>query len=149
MRTFKSVSKVIAIVVVVFFTVSAVQAQTYTDTDLKKNIQPISEPLKTIKMLEPKAFEYNTSKYDHLKLPSGVHYGFIAEDVERVFPGSVTYSKVSYMKGKNLFRSASVPSVNMDRLVPVLIASVREQQAAIEQLRAEIVELKRQLGTAR
>lgn len=141
----RTIMSVIAFV----FIAGVAQAQTYTDTDLKKNIQPISEPLKTIRQLEPKAFEYNTSKYDHLKLPSGVQYGFIAEDVEKIVPGAVTYSKVSYMRGKNLFRSASVPSVNMDRLVPVLIASVREQQVAIEQLKAEIADLKKQLGTAK
>lgn len=148
MRTFLSASQRTLIISGLLLAVSVTHAQTYLDTDLKKNIQPITGALKTITLLEPKAYEYNTSQFNHLKLPGGVQYGFIAEDVAKIVPGVVTYSRVSYMRGKNLFRTATVPSVNMESLVPVLIASVREQQLAIEQLRAEIMELKKQLGTA-
>lgn len=76
----------------VIFFVLAVQvafSQDLTDNDIKKNAAPIQEPLKQITSLNPQRFEYNRDKYDHLQLPVGSHYGFIAEEFQQVFPALV------------------------------------------------------------
>ena len=146
MRTILSATNILCTLVFIVCSL-AVSAQSYSDTELKQNIQPISDPVKRLSLLEPKVFEYNTGKFKHLNLPSGVQYGLIAEDANKVVPGIVSYSNVSYIRGKNLYKTAHIPSVNMEQLVPLLIASIKEQQQAIEQLRSEIADLKNQVRT--
>lgn len=118
------------------------EAQQLTDAAIKTNINPIENPLKLVRSLQPLSFEYNTSQYRHLKLPTGTRYGFIAEDFQRVMPGLVYNKPYTYMAGKNSTRNASIKSIDMESLIPVLIASIKEQQAQIDQLKAEIELLK-------
>jgi len=125
------------------FSVSTSFSQNLSDEEIKTNITVIREPLKSITSLEPRRFEYNTGDFNHLKLPKGSQYGFITEEFEQVFPSLVYKKQFSYMRGKNIFKSATIGSVDLEGLVPVLVAAVKEQQAQIESLRSEIAELRR------
>jgi len=120
-------------------------AQTVSEKDLKTNVQAISNPLQTIRALEPKTFEYNTKNYSYLSLPKGTQYGFLSEDLEKVVPGTVSTRRYTYMKGKNSYSSALVKSPEMEALVPLLVASVKEQQAQIDALKKEIEELRKMI----
>jgi len=130
--------------IALFFS-STLHAQAVRDSDIKKNIQPLSQPVETIAQLQPRVYQYDQSGYKHLNLPAGTRYGFIAEDVQKVIPGMVSYKKVSYMKGKNLFQSTTVPYINMENLVPLLVASVQELQETIDKMNSEMQELKQQV----
>jgi hypothetical protein len=46
------------------------------------------------------------------------------------------------MFGKNTYRTRKVKTVDMESLIPILVASVKEQQAEIEQLKKELQVLK-------
>lgn len=117
-------------------------AQEVSDVSIKKNVQQISEPLKSLASLEPRTFEYDQEKYQHLKFPKGKQYGFIAENMQSVFPNLVKYTTHTYMFGKNTYRTTKVKTVDIESLIPVLVASVQEQQLEIEKLKAEINRLK-------
>lgn len=121
-------------------------AQNIKDASLKTNVHPISRPVAMLQQLEPRTFEYQTNTYKHLDLPAGTHFGFMAEGLAQVIPGAVNYRNVRYMQGKNLYRTARVPQVNMEALIPLLVASVKEQQQQIEVLQAEVSALKQRLG---
>ncbi|MFT3825031.1 MAG: tail fiber domain-containing protein [Chitinophagaceae bacterium] len=118
-------------------------SQSIPDSDIKKNVTPISNPLESINKLEPKVFEYDQSKYQGLKLPAGKQYGFLAENVQAVFPDMVKVESRSIPFGKNTTRTAQVKTLDTERLVPVLVASIQELQAQVEQLKAEIQQLKK------
>lgn len=118
-------------------------SQTLSDNEVRKNIAPIPEPLKQITSLDPVIFEYNTGRFGHLKLPAGSQYGFMTEEFEDVFPALVYKKSHSYMAGKNLYRNAVLKGIDMEGLIPVLIASIKEQQLQIDQLRTEIEALKK------
>ncbi len=118
-------------------------AQQLKDEAIKTNITPIENPLQVVNSLQPLSYEYKTGQYKHLKLPSGTHYGFMAEDFQQVLPGLVYNKAYSYASGKNSTRNATIKSIDMESLIPVLIASIKEQQVQIEQLRAEVEALKR------
>lgn len=135
--------KSVCLFVLVFLAVQPVFSQDLSDNDIKKNITPVQKPLEQITALNPAVFEYNTSRYDYLKLPGGTHYGFIAEEFQQVFPGLVYKKRYPYMAGKNAYRNATVRNIDMQALIPVLVAAVREQQEQIEQLRTEIEALKK------
>jgi hypothetical protein len=118
-------------------------SQDLSDKDIKTNVTSIENPLKQITSLNPKIFEYNTGRYSHLSLPAGTQYGFIAEEFQQVFPGMVYRKPYSFMYGKNAYRNATIKTINLENLIPVLIASIKEQQMQIDQLRFEIEKLKR------
>lgn len=118
-------------------------AQTLTDSEIKTNVAPISEPLRSVLALEPRVFDYKIEKFSHLQLPAGRHYGFIAEEFRQVFPGLVYKKPQSYMVGKNNYRNATINAINMEALIPVLVASIKQQQILIEELRAEVEALKK------
>ena len=119
-------------------------SQDLSDNEIKRNAVPIQEPLKQITSLNPQKFEYNTDKYDHLLLPVGSHYGFIAEEFQQVFPSLVYRKSHSWMVGKNSYKNAQVKTINLEQLIPVLIASIKEQQMQLNALRAEIEILKKE-----
>ncbi|RTL60432.1 MAG: tail fiber domain-containing protein [Sphingobacteriales bacterium] len=122
-----------------FITVSSV-GQIQSDTSIKKNITSLSGSLSKLIQLEPKSFEYNTHKF--YSLQQGLHYGFLAENVQAVFPGLVHYKNISYPFGKNSYRSIAVKEVDEQKLIPLLVASIKEQQQQINALKAEISQLK-------
>lgn len=130
--------------VITFLIISnAIHAQDVPDRSIKKNISTINSPLQRITQLQPKQFEYNAAAFRHLKLKEGKQYGFIAEDIEAVFPTLVNEKSISYRYGKNVYRNATIKTINEASLIPVLVASIKEQQAEIEKLKAEMLELKK------
>ena len=123
-------------------------SQTVTDKELKKNVTTINEPLQKLAQLNPKTFEYDTEKYRHLKLGGGVKYGFIAEELEQIFPDLVQRKNVSYMFGKNSYRDTQIKSVDEASLIPVLVAAIQQQQQQIEKLTQEVETLKNKKSSA-
>jgi hypothetical protein len=119
-----------------------ISAQSVSDSEIKKNLANISTPLQKLVQLEPKVFEYNTEKYKHLKLKSGKTFGFMADNMLQVFPELVTTKHSSYMFGKNVFRDTKIKIIDESSLIPVLVASIKEQQTEIEKLKKDIEELK-------
>lgn len=122
-------------------------AQSLTDEEIKKNITEISNPVVLLQSLEPRRFEYNTTGYKNLRLPSGIQYGFLTETVETAFPGMVHTRSYKYMKGKNLYGTRHIKSIDLESLIPILVASVKSQQEEIEKLRREVDELKSKSGS--
>ncbi|WP_176954512.1 tail fiber domain-containing protein [Niabella drilacis] len=128
-----------------FFSLASVAgAQTLTDKELKTRVAEIENPLQKIVQLEPRQFEYKTKDYKYLKLSEGAQYGFMDDNVKKVFPGLVKEKKVSYMFGKNAYRDAKVSTIDESGLIPVLVASIKQQQEEIEMLKAELLKLKKE-----
>lgn len=122
-------------------------AQDLPDTKIKKNIEPIDNPLQRLIQLEPKKYEYNVGDYKHLKLQQGSQYGFIAEDIQSIFPDLVKEKSVNYMFGKNVYRNSTIKTIDETSLIPILVASIKEQQAEIEKLKMEVLQLKKQTAS--
>jgi hypothetical protein len=135
---------IVVLILVVVFPVFT-NAQAIPDSVLKKNIASIENPLQKLLQLNPKTFEFDRANHKHLKLQAGPAFGFIAEDVETVFPALVSEKSVSYLFGKNLYRNSTINVIDEKSLIPVMIASIKEQQFQIEQLKAEIMEMKQKL----
>jgi hypothetical protein len=137
----KYTPQLVPAIILVFLSYGA-SAQNLSDAELKKNATSISEPLQKLVQLEPKSFEFNTSQFKSLQLPGGKQYGFLAEDVQQVFPELISTRNMNYATGKNTYRTAKVKTMDMESLIPILVASIKEQQAEIEKLKAELKELK-------
>jgi len=96
-----------------------------SDRNLKKNIESIgSSSLSKILKLAGVSFNWKNSSDSETRI------GFIAQDVENVFP-EVVYTNEDGLK-----------SVDYDKLVAPLVEAVKSQQAQIEELKAEVEQLK-------
>lgn len=120
----------------------SMSAQQVHDNEIKKNVTEISTPLEKLLQLEPKVFEYNTKKYKHLKLQAGKKLGFMSDNMHQVFPELVITKHSSYMFGKNVYRDVKVKTIDEAGLIPILVASIKEQQVEIEKLKKDIADLK-------
>jgi hypothetical protein len=140
--------KYIGLITLSLFISTATIAQTINDEQTKLNVTNISNPVERLSQLKPISFEYNTKQYKFLNLQSGKQYGFLSDNIQAVFPELVKEKRVSYMQGKNNYKSASIANINETSLIPVLVASIVEQQKQIDQLKAEIEAMKKKGVTA-
>lgn len=130
--------KIILAVIVFFSGISLSKAQQIPEQDLKKNVAPLENALSYVQQLEPKMYEYDTRRFNKLNLPAGQQYGFIAEDVQKVLPNLVSSQSQSYMVAKNTYRSTSLKNTDLESLVPLLVAAIKEQQQQIEALKQQL-----------
>ena len=88
-----------------------------SDRILKDNIQEIDESKeKLLNNLEPKIFNYKED-------PNKKHYGFIAQDMEKIFPELVKDSDFGYK------------TINYLELIPLLVLKINAMQKEIDELK--------------
>jgi hypothetical protein len=110
-------------------TVIATAVSTTSDERQKENIQEIPSYLsKNLNRLRPVSYTLKQDsvwKYDtDAKELQGVHYGLLAQEVEKVYPELV------YKRGDNL-------SINYTELIPLLLKTVQELSMEVEMLKAQ------------
>ena len=116
----------------------AVDGITYDTSDIrqKSDIQTLTYGLDEIMQLNPKRYFYNNAKVsiDGFEITERGNYtiGLIAQEVYGVIPDAV-YKPED--ESKHLW------GLNEDKLIPVLINAIQEQQVNIETLEARITQL--------
>ena len=127
-----------------FITFSTVTfAQQVSDNNIKINTAPVANSLDYITKLQPISYEYNRGEYKQLNLPVGKHFGFIAHDAKLIVPSAVSNRHNWYTAGKGSQRTITTSEVDLDKLVPLLVGAIKEQQAQIEELKIEVQQFKR------
>ncbi len=105
-----------------------------SDRRLKKDIAPVEDAMSLIRKLQGTTYNFRTDEFPEKNLPGGKHYGFIAQDLEKVIPEAS-------MEGDNGFYG-----VDYNALIPVLTEAMKEQDKVITELRNEIAELRSQFN---
>ena len=93
-----------------------------SDERLKNNIQTIENPLEKLSQISGNTFDWNEEKQDIYK---GRDYGVIAQEIEQVMPELVDTRDNGYK------------AVKYEKLVPLLIESIKELQKEIEELKSK------------
>jgi len=96
-----------------------------SDQRLKENIIDIKDSIDDLLTLNPSTF---TFKNDNKKKK---HYGFLAQDVEKVFPELVENNNFSGYK-----------TINYQEFIPLILAKMKMMDEEIRELKEEINELK-------
>ena len=122
---------------------------TYTPSDqkLKKNIVDFVDAVSIIKKLKPKSYEYLTEgKMAEMNLPTGTHYGLVAQDLEKVLPNLVKvteqnprHDSISKAGGTGSSASAkeeTFKAVNYTELIPILVKGMQEQDEKLQKMEA-------------
>ncbi|MBC7935750.1 MAG: tail fiber domain-containing protein [Rhizobacter sp.] len=101
---------------------------TSSDLRLKKDIQNFETALPKLMKLEAKSYHYKDNDD-----AAPLSYGFIAQDVEKIFPGAVSST------GKDGMKAVAYQKINM-----LAIKSIQEQQVIIEAQQTAIQLLQQQ-----
>ena len=96
-----------------------------SDKQLKNNIVVISDPISKVQSINGVTFEWADDAPDHL---NGIDYGVIAQEIEEVLPLAVTT------------RDTGHKAVKYEKIIPLLIEAVKDQQKQIDELKAKLEE---------
>ena len=97
---------------------------TSSDLRLKKDIQNFEAALPRLMKLEAKSYHYKDNEES-----APLSYGFIAQEVEKIFPGAVSSDGSNGMK-----------SIAYQRLNIMAIKAIQEQQVMIELLKQQLTD---------
>ncbi|MDH3976173.1 MAG: tail fiber domain-containing protein [Deltaproteobacteria bacterium] len=101
-----------------------------SDIRYKKNVRKLDDALAQIVKLRGVSYNWNVKEFPHKKFDDKQQIGFIAQEVEAVYPELVYTGKDGYK------------AVDYARLMPAIVEAIKAQQKEIERLKAENVSLK-------
>lgn len=110
-----------------------------SDKKTKENIRPLTGSLNNILKLNPIKYDYKEKFYpdsacykrENLIKSRKNYSGFLAQDVQKIFPKYVEYNE-----------DDDILEINYLGFIPELVNAIKEQQKIIESLQQEIKELK-------
>lgn len=92
-----------------------------SDRRIKKDVNPILSSVNKLLKMQPISFRYN---YDVL---NNQHYGFIAQDLEQLFPDLITTMHTNQYN--------DLKAIKMLEIIPLLVKAFQEQQQQINDLK--------------
>jgi hypothetical protein len=116
-----------------------------SDAKLKKEVMALDGALEKVLQLQPKTYFFKTDEFTDLNLPTGAQMGFIAQEVQDIFPGVVhETAHVAHSKPgeETELRTTEYISINYLSFIPVLTKAIQEQQEEVESLKRENETLK-------
>ena len=117
----------------------------YSDIRLKTRVGTIDNAIEKVKAIETFKYVNNELANSFGFTDTDVHVGVSAQSVEAVLPEIVRHAPFDMKSQDGDTISASgewYKTVQYDKLVPLLIEAIKEQQIIIEQHRAELDELR-------
>jgi hypothetical protein len=134
-----------------------------SDERVKKNITDFKDGMALINQLKPKAYQFrNDDKYANLNLPRGNHFGLLAQDVEKLFPGLVgeapleientpanvlqktasgASDQTALQTTPNHAETMQVKAINYTELIPVIIKGMQELDAENKGLKKQVSDM--------
>lgn len=118
-----------------------------SDENLKSDINPLTDAEALLSALNPKQYEFQQPENSDLILPAGLQFGLLAQELEAVIPSAV--AEVVHAGGMeelaNGDEAFTFQGVNYQLLIPVLLASFIEQEAALQAAKAQLTELEEEV----
>ena len=116
---------------------------TVSDKKLKENIKAEENVLDKLSQLE--AVTYNFKEKEHLNLPGELQHGFLAQNLEEIFPELVTTINKPILDKENKETGTyEYKAVNYVGMISVLTSSLKEMNEKVASLESEIEDLKRE-----
>lgn len=113
-----------------------------SDRKLKENIKSEENLLEKLSQLE--AVSYKFKQISELNLPTELQHGFIAQNIEEVFPELVTtVTKPVFGKDNEETGTFQYKAVNYTGLISVLTSGINEMNTKMTEMEGELEDLKR------
>lgn len=104
-----------------------------SDARLKKNVTPIESSIEKLKLLNPVHYEWINTPIEKRE---GLQTGFIAQEVEQVFPKMVDEAPAMFVEDKELTgTNAKYLALNLE---PYLVKAIQELSKRVEELEAKL-----------
>lgn len=123
-----------------------------SDERFKEDVRPLGGEdgpdgeaiLDRVLQLAPVAYRFTEDEqYAHMNLPDGDQFGFLTQDVSRIFPELIGEGRhpTEWIPGEDgelteVGEEVTYQSMNYIHLIPILVQAIQEQQAEIDELRA-------------
>lgn len=129
-----------------------------SDRKLKEDIQSESATLDQIMQLQPKTYTYKTDgEMAELNLARGLQHGFIAQELEEVFPELIGKARqqigldatADLSTQGDVLPQIEYKTVNYVALIPILTQGMQEQQRGIEARDLRIQSMEEELAAQR
>jgi len=110
-----------------------------SDRKLKNNIQPLTGVLDKVNQLVTATYTFDHAKYPGNALPAGKQIGFMADNIESLFPeliknGDLPTGSTRDARGKVTYHTIpDVKTVNYIGMIPVLAEAIKEQKQIVDQ----------------
>lgn len=106
-----------------------------SDIRYKKELSPLSDALSNVLKLQGVNYFWKANDFPELKFSDRKQIGFIAQEIEKIYPELVLTDKEGYK------------SVDYSKLTPVLVEAIKEQQRLIETLTNKVNAMENALKT--
>ncbi len=97
-----------------------------SDVRYKKDFNPLTNSLANVLKISGLTYYWKTEEFPEQKFTKDKQIGFVAQELEKIYPELVTTDKNGYK------------SVDYSRLTPILVEAMKEQQKKIEELEAQV-----------
>ena len=116
-----------------------------SDEKFKKNISDYNNALDNIMKLRPVTYEMKTEEYPFMNFEKGTQIGFIAQEMESIFPSLVVSGAHPGENENDPF--IEYKGINYIGLTPILVKAIQEQQNIIEEQNEKIESLKKEINS--
>ena len=117
-------------------TLTGTLTQGVSDERFKKNIELIPNALEKIKSINGYTFEYDLENKDLTYIPKlGKDIGVLAQEIEQVIPEAVSIAPIDRNEEGKSKSGKNYLTVNYEKIIPLLIQGIKEQQSQIEVLK--------------
>jgi hypothetical protein len=114
-----------------------------SDEKFKKNISDYNNALENIMKLRPVTYEMKTDEYPFMNFKKGTQIGFIAQEMESIFPSLVVSGAHPGENENDPF--IEYKGINYIGLTPILVKALQEQQIMIDSLKSKYESLQKRL----
>ncbi len=104
-----------------------------SDARYKTNITALENPTEKILLLNGVSYDWNTAKFPGMNFSDKKQIGFIAQEVEQLFPELVFTDATGYK------------SIDYTRLTPILVETVKNQQKEIIAIQKRLAAIEKKL----
>ncbi len=119
-----------------------------SDEKLKRNISGLDKAIERVMALRPVSYEFRSRDFPQMQLAKGAQLGFLAQEMEAVFPELVKQNKHPEMpktwdengNPRTYYPAVDYKGLNYNGLIPVLTKATQEQQEEIEKLETRVIE---------
>jgi hypothetical protein len=114
----------------------------YSDRRLKENIKPIPFPLEKLRQINGVTYNPNCKAIGFGFEKDKKHVGVIADEVEKVLPEIVVPAPFDTATNRESITGEYYKTVKYDKMIPLLVESVKELHSKAQDIKKKIEELK-------
>jgi hypothetical protein len=120
-----------------------------SDENLKTNVEDLDGSLGIVMQMHPKRYLFLQEALPQAHLQEGPQVGLMAQDLEQVLPEAVGHTTVPAERdstGEVIYPAVEIAGIDYNKVTPVLVGALQEQQVMIAEMQVTIDQLRDQIN---